>query len=67
LRSFCVQSNNAGIGVASAGLFIFLPGSRGDGFAVQESESAARHFGVSIRVMNADTERELEAAFVDFC
>ncbi len=49
--------------VPQASVIGVLRDSRGAGFAVQEAEAAARQVGVSIRVMRADTENEIEAAF----
>src|SRR5262245_3314112 len=52
--------------VPQASVIGVLRDSRGGGFAIQEAESAAREVGVSIRVITADDENEIEAAFETF-
>jgi putative tryptophan/tyrosine transport system substrate-binding protein len=52
--------------VPQANVIGVLRESRADPFSVQEAEAAARQVGVSTRVMTADSEDEIEAAFVTF-
>jgi putative ABC transport system substrate-binding protein len=52
--------------VPQANIIGVLRESRADPFSIQEAEAAARQVGVSTRVMTADSEEEIEAAFVTF-
>jgi ABC-type uncharacterized transport system substrate-binding protein len=52
--------------VPQASVIGVLRESRADPFSIGEAEAAARQVGVSTRSMTADTEDQIEAAFVTF-